>query len=59
MTYQLSEIVSAAVAISDLLSQLMQQQPGNALLIAACSIAKCIDHDADELLISVLTGENK
>ena len=57
MTYQLSEIVSAAVAISDLLSQLMQQQPGNALLMAVCSLAQQVDRRAEDLLCEAMTGE--
>lgn len=57
MTHQLSEIVCNAVAIHDLLSQLMHQQPGNALLIAACSLVQRIDQSADEILLSALKGE--
>lgn len=57
MTHQLSEIVSNAVAIQDLLSQLVQQQPGNALLVAACSLAQWVDRSAEDLLCAVMTGE--
>lgn len=51
-TLALSGIVTQAVAIQDLLSTLLQQQPGNSLINAALLFATQIDEAAEELLWS-------
>ena len=55
-TLALSSIVTQAVAIQDLLSTLLRQQPGNSLINTALLFALQIEGSSEELLISAFEG---